>query len=95
MAKFLNPEQSPLLSSEYLEALNFAFDAHYRQVRKGQIECPYIAHVLAVSGLVLEAGGNEDEAIASYSFIIQNAAAASMSAFVGSLFLCSMTAFLK
>lgn len=65
MAKFLNPDQSPLLGSNYLEAINFAFDAHYRQVRKGQIECPYITHLLAVSGLVLEAGGNEDEAIAA------------------------------
>jgi (p)ppGpp synthase/HD superfamily hydrolase len=65
MAKFLNLDQSPLLGSDYLEAINFAFDAHYRQVRKGQIECPYITHLLAVSGLVLEAGGNEDEAIAA------------------------------
>ena len=34
-------------------------------------------------------------AIASYSFIIQNAAAASVAAFIGSLFLCSLTALLK
>jgi (p)ppGpp synthase/HD superfamily hydrolase len=65
MAKFLNPEQFPVLGSEYVEALNFAFDAHYRQIRKGQVEAPYISHLLAVSGLVLEAGADQEEAIAA------------------------------
>lgn len=65
MAKFLDPSQNALLGARYSKAMLFAFNSHYRQVRKGQIECPYISHLLAVSGLVLEAGGNEDEAIAA------------------------------
>lgn len=54
----------PKLSSRYADALAFAFSAHHLQIRK-QGEVPYISHLLAVSSLVLEAGGSEDEAIAA------------------------------
>lgn len=44
-------------------ALTLAREAHATQTRKGT-EIPYIAHLLAVAALVLEDGGDEEEAIA-------------------------------
>ncbi len=52
------------LSTRFDDALIFATRLHSRQVRKGS-GIPYIAHLLAVASLVLEYGGNEDEAIAA------------------------------
>jgi (p)ppGpp synthase/HD superfamily hydrolase len=52
------------LSSRFEEALVFAAQLHAKQVRKGT-SIPYISHLLAVASLVLEYGGNEDEAIAA------------------------------
>jgi GTP pyrophosphokinase len=46
------------------EAFAFAVDLHRTQVRKGS-NTPYIAHLMGVSSLALEFGGNEDEAIAA------------------------------
>lgn len=45
------------------EALAFAIRKHGPQVRKGT-RIPYVTHLLAVSALVGESGGNEDEMIA-------------------------------
>ena len=45
-------------------ALLFAERIHQGQLRKGT-GIPYIAHVMAVAALVLEHGGDEDEAIAA------------------------------
>jgi (p)ppGpp synthase/HD superfamily hydrolase len=52
------------LSARFEEALIFANRLHAQQVRKGT-SIPYIAHLLAVASIVLENGGNEDEAIAA------------------------------
>jgi (p)ppGpp synthase/HD superfamily hydrolase len=52
------------LSAKFAEAVAYAVDAHGDQVRKGT-EIPYAAHLLAVSALVLEAGGTEVQAIAA------------------------------
>jgi (p)ppGpp synthase/HD superfamily hydrolase len=52
------------LSPRFREALAYAFDLHRRQRRKGT-PVPYVAHLLGVCSLVLEAGGGEDEAIAA------------------------------
>jgi GTP pyrophosphokinase len=52
-----------VLTDRYTDALTFAADAHRGQVRKGT-SIPYLSHLLAVSGLVLEHGGDETEAIA-------------------------------
>ncbi len=52
------------LSARFEEALIFATRLHAQQTRKGTT-IPYIAHLLAVAGIVLENGGNEDEAIAA------------------------------
>jgi (p)ppGpp synthase/HD superfamily hydrolase len=44
-------------------ALRFALDAHGAQTRKGS-GVPYASHLLEVSGLVLEHGGDIDQAVA-------------------------------
>lgn len=51
------------LSTRFEEALVFAARLHATQTRKGT-STPYISHLLAVTALVLEHGGEEDEAIA-------------------------------
>ena len=55
-------EQS--LSPRFEEALMFAAQKHQHQTRKGTT-IPYIAHLMQVSGIALENGANEDEAIAA------------------------------
>lgn len=50
-------------SPRYIDALGWAAELHSFQTRKGK-PVPYIAHLIAVSGLVWEDGGTEDQAIA-------------------------------
>ena len=45
------------------DAATFAMGIHAEQTRKGA-ETPYIGHLLGVASLVLENGGDEDQAIA-------------------------------
>ncbi|MEK7787843.1 MAG: HD domain-containing protein [Chloroflexota bacterium] len=52
------------LSRRFEEALAFAYQLHNGQARKAT-SVPYISHLLAVTSLVLEQGGDEDEAIAA------------------------------
>jgi (p)ppGpp synthase/HD superfamily hydrolase len=52
------------LSARFEEALILATRLHASQRRKGK-DVPYIAHLLAVTSLVLENGGGEEEAIAA------------------------------
>jgi len=52
------------LGPRFAEALTFAFEAHAGQARKGT-EIPYVGHLLGVAALVIEGGGDEDEAIAA------------------------------
>ena len=54
----------PPLASRFEEALILAPRLHARQKRKDK-DLPYISHLLAVTALVLEDGGDEDEAIAA------------------------------
>jgi (p)ppGpp synthase/HD superfamily hydrolase len=56
--------KKPMLSYRFEDALVFATRLHAGQKRKST-KIPYIAHLLAVTGLVLEDGGGEDEAIAA------------------------------
>ncbi len=56
--------KQPLLTQRYEEALQYAARLHTSQVRKGT-SIPYLAHLLTVSALVLEDGGDEDQAIAA------------------------------
>src|SRR3954469_13061462 len=51
------------LGPRYEDAVRYALVAHAGQVRKST-RIPYAAHLLAVSALVLEAGGTEVQAIA-------------------------------
>lgn len=52
------------LSPRYGEALAFAHETHLGHVRKGT-GIPYVSHLMSVSALVLEHGGDEDLAIAA------------------------------
>lgn len=53
-----------MLSERLDAALGYARRAHGEQVRKGTT-IPYLAHPMAVAGLVLAHGGDEDQAIAA------------------------------
>jgi (p)ppGpp synthase/HD superfamily hydrolase len=52
------------LSTRFDRALQLAHDLHRCQPRK-KSDVPYIAHLLAVTAIVLENGGDEDTAIAA------------------------------
>lgn len=52
-----------LLTQRFHDAFLFASEKHAAQTRK-QTPIPYIAHLMSVAALVLEAGGDEDLAIA-------------------------------
>jgi (p)ppGpp synthase/HD superfamily hydrolase len=56
--------ESRHLTDAFDDALRLAHDFHRTHIRKGT-EIPYFAHLLQVSGLVLEAGGDEEQAIAA------------------------------
>ncbi len=54
----------PVLDDRFTSAVATAVELHGRQARKGGA-VPYLAHLLGVASLVLEDGGDEDEAIAA------------------------------
>jgi (p)ppGpp synthase/HD superfamily hydrolase len=53
-----------MLTSRFEDGLIFAFNLHKTQSRKS-IPVPYFAHLMGVASLVLEAGGDEDTAVAA------------------------------
>lgn len=53
-----------MLTSRYDEAFRYAHQFHRDQTRKGT-SIPYISHLMSVSALVIEHGGNEDQAISA------------------------------
>lgn len=53
-----------ILTQRFEQALIYATRLHSQQTRK-VTGVPYISHLLSVTALVLEAGGNEEEAIAA------------------------------
>lgn len=55
--------RGPTLTVRFQQAFVLASEVHANQVRKGT-GIPYISHLMSVSALVLEYGGNEDAAIA-------------------------------
>jgi (p)ppGpp synthase/HD superfamily hydrolase len=59
----LDRNPSPL-TPRFESALVYATQKHHGQTRKSS-QVPYIAHILSVTALVLEAGGDEDQAIAA------------------------------
>jgi len=56
--------RSVRLGPRFLRAFQFAAEKHSGQTRKAST-IPYIAHLMGVASLVLEAGGDEDLAIAA------------------------------
>ena len=60
----LNATDTSKLSHRFEQALVYAHKLHRKQTRKGG-NIPYISHLLSVAALVLENGGDEDEAIAA------------------------------
>ncbi len=56
--------QPQQVTERFEDALAYAARLHASQLRKGTT-IPYIAHLLSVAALVLEGGGDEDEAIAA------------------------------
>jgi len=57
-------QRSVHLGTRFEAALLYANQVHGGQCRKGT-GVPYVAHLLGVASLVLEDGGDEDEAIAA------------------------------
>lgn len=56
-------QKEPFLTRRFDAALHFASGLHHSQFRK-KTAVPYIAHLMSVAALVLEAGGDEDQTIA-------------------------------
>jgi (p)ppGpp synthase/HD superfamily hydrolase len=56
--------QPPLLGVRFQQAFLLAAEKHATQTRK-KTSVPYISHLMSVAALVLEAGGDEDQAIAA------------------------------
>jgi hypothetical protein len=53
-----------MLTDRFESAMMFAAHAHAAHTRKG-VGTPYLGHLLAVAGLVIDDGGTEEEAIAA------------------------------
>ena len=60
----MNKTATVKLTERFEQALVYATRLHATQIRKAT-GVPYITHLLSVTALVLEDGGNEDEAIAA------------------------------
>ena len=54
----------PKLGARFNDAFLFAAEKHASQTRK-KTDVPYISHLMSVAGLVLEAGGGEDQGVAA------------------------------
>ena len=52
------------VSNKFHETLSYASTLHAKRARKGA-QIPYVAHLLAVASIVMEAGGDETEAMAA------------------------------
>jgi (p)ppGpp synthase/HD superfamily hydrolase len=63
-AKPQGTQRTQGLGPRFLRAFEFAAKKHAKQTRKAST-IPYIAHLMGVASLVLEAGGDEDLAIAA------------------------------
>jgi (p)ppGpp synthase/HD superfamily hydrolase len=61
---FTESERGTHLTKRFDDALLMASQIHREQPRKGS-QTPYIAHLMAVTAIVLEHGGSQDEAIAA------------------------------
>jgi GTP pyrophosphokinase len=63
----VSPAESPF-TERFAKAFAYTVELHGDQIRKsknGERVIPYVAHLMSVAALVLEHGGDEDEAIAA------------------------------
>jgi (p)ppGpp synthase/HD superfamily hydrolase len=60
----MSEEPDVIVGERFVDAVGMATRLHAHQTRKGS-SIPYLSHLLAVAGLVLEHGGDEDQAIAA------------------------------
>jgi (p)ppGpp synthase/HD superfamily hydrolase len=63
-ACYAKEAQPVIISDRYKDALQFAFDLHQQQTRKGS-SIPYLSHLESVASIVWKNGGSETEAIAA------------------------------
>jgi len=54
-----------VLTGSFQDALVYAAQVHDGHARKGSAQIPYLAHLMSVAALVLENGGDEEQAIAA------------------------------
>lgn len=64
MTQVQQQRQEPLITARTVQALQWAAELHLPQRRKGK-PVPYFSHLIAVSALVWEDGGDEEQAIAA------------------------------
>lgn len=62
--EFLSSNQAAVRWASLSDAAALAFQIHADQLRKGT-DIPYLSHLLGVASLVLEHGGNEEDACAA------------------------------
>jgi (p)ppGpp synthase/HD superfamily hydrolase len=53
-----------MLTEKFQLAIDYAFELHKHQTRKGT-SIPYLSHLMSVAALVIENGGDEEQAIAA------------------------------
>ena len=62
-------QPSPHLGERFLRGLQLTYELHHDQARKSAPDEPagasYLGHLLGVAGIVIDAGGSEDQAIAA------------------------------
>ncbi|HUE56275.1 MAG TPA: HD domain-containing protein [Candidatus Udaeobacter sp.] len=64
MAHAKSRREKPFVTKPFIEALGYAALLHARQIRKRTTR-PYIGHLLSVTSIVIEYGGDEEMAIAA------------------------------
>ena len=64
MAEPIDPLPDPVLRDRFTDAFAYAVHLHALQARKGTA-IPYLTHLMTVCSLVLEDGGDEDQAVAA------------------------------
>ncbi|MGI8998363.1 MAG: HD domain-containing protein [Candidatus Limnocylindria bacterium] len=64
MTDDMDPPPHPVFGDRFTDAFRYAVHLHARQARKGT-PIPYVTHVMTVCSLVLEDGGDENQAIAA------------------------------
>jgi (p)ppGpp synthase/HD superfamily hydrolase len=60
----MDPLPHPVLGDRFTDAFSYATQLHARQARKGT-SISYLTHLMSVCSLVLEDGGDEDQAVAA------------------------------